>query len=164
MTGADGKIGRLTLDAHIDINDIRAPAAREAVEKWVRDAGDSLGLDSRKRAALRGAVFEVRQGYKSADAKRQNADMRSALRARDDGYLFVIMLVSSQASQTVIRRYRNASMLVLVGDRTRTTAMDNTFVFCDEVLGYSLPAFFERNTATIRAEVERILQGLLSPA
>jgi len=41
------------------------------------------------------------------------------------------------------------------------TACDSTYVFCREVLGYDLAAFFERNSRSIKSEVEEIIKGLL---
>jgi len=37
-----------------------------------------LGLPNPTRQSLQGGVFEVRQGYKSKDSKRQNADVANA--------------------------------------------------------------------------------------
>lgn len=40
--------------------------------------------------------------------------------------------------------------------------IDSTYVFCREVLGYDLAGFFERYSPQLRAEMERVLQALLS--
>lgn len=45
---------------------------------------------------LKGAVFEVRQGYKSKDAKRQNADIANAAAAYTQAYLPCVVMLSSQ--------------------------------------------------------------------
>lgn len=139
---------------------LRNPAARARLDEWLTEAGGLVGNPREQR--LSGTLFEVRQGYKSADAKRQNADLTFGLRAYGEDYLPVIFVVSNQASAVVIRRYRDARLLVLTGalgnDPTRSS-----YAFLDQVVGYSLAGFFERNTSLLRAEVEDILQALLSP-
>ena len=106
-------------------------------------------------------MLEVRQGYKSADSKRQAADLRYGTRAYNDEYLPLIAIVSTQVSDPVCRRYRNAQILVLLG---KTAADDDsTFAFFRDVVGYDLAGFFARNSGALRAEFEAILQKLLSP-
>ena len=112
---------------------------------------------------MTGAVFEVRQGYKSADAKRQNADLRFGLAAYDAGYLPVVLVISNQVSGVVVERYRHNKLLVLTGHRGDDDTK-STFAFFENVVGYSLVGFFERNAPAIRREVGDILLGLLSPA
>jgi hypothetical protein len=71
------------------------------------------------------------------------------LAAYDVGYLPVILVVSTQVSAVVIERYRQNKLLVLTGtisdDATRST-----YAFFEQVVGYSLKAFFERNAKQIR--------------
>jgi hypothetical protein len=157
----NGQMQRLTLDARIDREDVLDERARERVADWLRRSAEHLGLAPERRDILRGAIFEVRQGYKSADSKRQNADLRFGLRAAGDNYLPVILIVSNQVSQTVAVRYRASSMMVLTG----TLASDDTtstYAFCENILCYSLSGFFERNSPRLKAELESILKALLS--
>jgi hypothetical protein len=156
---SDGREQRLTLDARIDRDHLHDPAGAQQLMEW-------LGRSSRhinQHRDVKGAVFEVRQGYKSADSKRQNADLRFGLAAYDAGYLPVILVISTQVSAVVIERYRQNKLLVLTGalgnDDTRST-----YAFFESVVGYSLSGFFERNALQIRAEVTHILERLLSPA
>lgn len=159
---ADGTFRRLTLDARIDFGDVKDAGRLSVVTEWVGRAGAALGVPAASVENLNGAVFEVRQGYKSADAKRQNADLTNATRAFAAEYLPVIAVMSTQISDSLLRRYRNSQILVLTGDQTGDDVLD-TFAFLEKVVGYSLHAFFERNTQQIRAEVNMILEGLLTP-
>ena len=134
---------------------------RSCFNAWLRDAAVFLALNEKKRR-LKGAVFEVRQGYKSADAKRQNADLTFGMRSMNDGYVPVITVFSSQISETILRRYRNGQILVTTETRCGDPVKD-TYAFFSEVIGYSLSDFFERNAHQIREEVGIILTGLLSP-
>lgn len=155
----DGKIQRLTLDARIDADHLKNQAHKNRLNEWL---GRASGYISQHRDVT-GAVFEVRQGYKSADAKRQNADLRFGIAAYDAGYLPVILVISTQVSRSVIDRYRQNKLLVLTGSLD-TNDTRSTYAFFADVVGYSLADFFERNTVILRTEVEGILHGLLSPA
>ena len=59
------------------------------VENWVRATYDRVLLPSEARPTIRGVVFEVRQGYKSKDSKRQNAAEGLARRIVEAGEKFV---------------------------------------------------------------------------
>lgn len=159
-TGAAAKTKRLTLDARIDLNHLGRKSDNARVVAWLARASKSINLKNKK---LIGSVFEVRQGYKSADSKRQNADLLFGIRAYNQSYMPVVLVFSNQVSHTVVQRYRDANLLVLTG----TLAKDDTkstFAFCESVLGYSLTGFFERNTKQLRKEVEKVLAGLLTPS
>ena len=150
----------MTLDARIAGEHLKDPAARARFEEWLQRA--TAFLDRPAHTGTMGTIFEVRQGYKSADSKRQNADLDFGNQANLNGYLPAVMIMSTQMSEPVIRRYRAAKMLVLTGssekdDRTSTLA------FFENVVGYSLSGFFERNTAELRVEVAQVLKGLLTP-
>jgi hypothetical protein len=158
----DGKNGRHTLDIRIDHSHLSDVKAASRVRSWLKRAGEALDLKPARVSSLRGAVFEVRQGYKSADSKRQNADLRFGMRAANDDYLPVICIVSTQASETVCRRYRNSALLVLVGSIDIDTV--STFSFYRDVVGYDLAAFFTRNSPRLREEFGKVLKGLLTPS
>lgn len=155
-----GGVQILTLDARIDVGEIADETSRNRIGEWLQRGAEQLHLAPERRN-LRGAIFEVRQGYKSADSKRQNADLRFGLRASGDNYLPVVLVVSNQVSQVVAERYRASSMMVLTGtladDDTRST-----FAFCKNVLDYSLSDFFQRNSPALKTEVQAILKSLLS--
>jgi hypothetical protein len=157
----NGQMAAHTLDARIEISDITNLDRRKIVKSWISTSAIELGLPAAKARTLAGAAFEIRQGYKSADSKRQNADLRFGLRAYTDANLLpIICIVSTQASETVCRRYRDARLLVLLG----TTEGDlSTFVFFRDVIGYDLAQFFQRNTIQIRKQFTAIITQLLSP-
>jgi hypothetical protein len=150
-----------TLDARIDLRHVADRAARARVTDWLASTGKSLGLSTDRIKELKGTVLEVRQGYKSADSKRQFADLRYGNRAKDEDYLPVIAIVSTQVSEPVCRRYRNAQILVLLG-RTDTD-QESTFGFFRTVVGYDLAGFFRRNSPALRTAFEKVLEKLLSP-
>lgn len=156
---SDGKAQRLTLDARIARDHLTDPLARDRLTAWLTRASAHVA----QHRDVSGSVFEVRQGYKSADAKRQNADLRFGLAAYDESYLPVILVISTQVSNVVIQRYRQNKLLVLTGTLSDDDTV-STYAFFDRVVGYSLRAFFERNAAVVRQEVTAILTALLSPA
>ena len=155
---SDGKAQRLTLDARIDGSHLSNVHAAQRLTTWLGRASHHVS----QHRDVTGAVFEVRQGYKSADAKRQNADLRFGLAAYDARYLPVILVISTQVSSVVIERYRQNKLLVLTGQLSKDETR-STFAFFEQVIGYSLVGFFERNAAVIRDQVGGILHALLSP-
>ena len=158
--GAGQAPGVHTLDAKILATDIADVAKRLRFSAWLRNQANSLGLSGATVAAMAGAAFEIRQGYKSADSKRQNADLRFGLRAYSDANLLpVICIVSTQASDVVCRRYRDARLLVLRGTLQGELS---TFSFYRDVVGYDLAAFFERNSPQIRVRFTEIIRQLLT--
>ena len=156
---SDGKTQRLTLDARIDGAHLTTTVARTRLNEWLTRTSAFMN----QHRGVTGTVFEVRQGYKSADAKRQNADLRFGLAAYDERYLPVILVISTQVSGVVINRYRQNKLLVLTGSRVDDDAK-STFAFFENVVGYSLIGFFERNAVELKREVTATLEALLSPA
>ena len=161
VTKRDGKQQTLSLDGRIPINAIKDRSNRQAVTQWLRAACQTDGVSSDVKRVIKGAVFEVRQGYKSKDSKRQNADLANAASAYADAYLPVLLLLSTQIDDDLAERYQNARWLILRGATTGTAAT-STYVFCHEVLNYDLAGFFERNSTRLRQEVEAILMTLLT--
>lgn len=160
----DGSFGVLTLDARIDLDHLKGrPAEHQKVSDWLTRCAGFLGYDEERTRQLRGAVFEARQGYKSADAKRQNADLQFAVNAVAENYLPVLSVISTQVSETVVRRYRNAKMLVVTGN-TSTDDTESTFAFFRNAVGFELDRFFERNSGQMRNRCRVVLEKLLTPA
>ena len=106
-------------------------------------------------------VFEVRQGYKSKDSKRQNADIDNATVAWASGYLPVFAIFSAQIDADVILRYQNSKCGTLIGI-SEADRLISLFSFFREVLLYDLEAFFRNNQTLISAEVNSILNLLLN--
>jgi hypothetical protein len=157
----DGKKAKHTLDACIRVAHINDCFKRNRFENWLQKKAIAIGLPEDRAGSLLGAAFEIRQGYKSADSKRQNADLRFGLRAyADESFLPVITIVSTQASDTVCRRYKDARLVVMRGHRE---GEDSTFEFFNKVIGFDLVDFFEGNSSTIRKRFEEIIRKLLTP-
>lgn len=157
----DGTQGIHTLDLRIDESHISDVAAQSRLREWLVRVGTDLGINQANVDAFRGAVFEVRQGYKSADSKRQNADIRFGIHARNEDYLPVVGILSTQASETVCNRYRTNKLLVLLGTFGDDT--ESTFAFFQNVIGFDLVGFFTRNSPKLRVEFTKVLKALLTP-
>jgi len=156
-----GKImRRLALDGRIPLEELRRAADRKRVQAWLAAACREIGLPSSTCRSLRGCVFEVRQGYKSKDSKRQNADVSNAASAYAYRYLPVVLLLSSQIDGDVAERYRRARWLLLSGT-THGTTLNSAYAFTQKVIGYDLAAFFRRNSPAIKKQVEEVLKKLL---
>jgi hypothetical protein len=153
----------LSLDGRIDLADVQDAAKRDRVKLWLEDGLRRVLVDSASaNAPKKGVVFEVRQGYKSMDSKRQNADIANAAHAFVEGYLPAVVVLSTQIDGTLVTRYTQARWLMLTGTNGGTPT-DSTYAFCRDILGYDLAGLFERNSARFRAELEKVLIALLEP-
>lgn len=148
------------LDARISLADLKAIDHTERMKQWLLKARKAAHGDARTH--LKGAIFEIRQGYKSADSKRQNADLRFGAKSYQIGHVPVVAVLSSQVSETVIGRYRDAGMLVLTGLRSDDPTV-STFAFFKEVIGYSLEDFFKRTSPRIQEVIHSLIGKLLAP-
>lgn len=154
------KARTLALDGRIPLDKIEGAPARKRTESWLAEAIKYVGLDGKNAAGLEGCVFEVRQGYKSNDAKRQNADVSNAGNAFAHRYLPVMVLLSVQIPDNLAERYQRAHWLILRGTVSGKST-ESTYVFCRDVLGYDLAGFFRRNSVAIKAETLAVFEGLL---
>jgi hypothetical protein len=152
---------RLSLDGRIPKGAVTNALAKQRVIRWLESAAEALELPDARRRSLEGAVFEVRQGYKSKDSKRQNADIANASNAYAHDYLPVGLVLSSQIDEDVAERYQRARWLLLRGT-LGGTPLDSAYVFFAEVLGYDLAALLRRNSAALKDRVDAILRTLLS--
>lgn len=159
VTRSSGKRQTLSLDGRISISAVQN-ARRRIVARWLRSACTIAGVPEDMSRVIKGSVFEIRQGYKSKDSKRQNADIANAASAYSEGYLPVLLLLSTQIDDDVADRYRKARWLILPGTTMGTTT-SSTYTFCQQILGYDLASFFQRNSVRLRQEVEAILKALL---
>lgn len=91
----------LSLDARIDIADLGDPNLARRLGEWLERYRVKLDVQTE----VRGAVFEVRQGYKSKDSKRQNADLASAATAYTQRYLPILAVMSTQLDLDLRYRY-----------------------------------------------------------
>lgn len=146
----------LSLDARLEVAKIQNLEVRAKVIQWIADYSTFLSVP----APAKGAVFEVRQGYKSKDSKRQNADIDNIAVAWAYGYLPVFAIFSSQIDADLLLRYRNSRGGIIIGT-TSASSQISLFAFCKEVLGYDLAEFFRRNSEAIKSEVYTTLEILL---
>lgn len=158
-----GKTRKLSLDGRIELSDVADKGKRGRVKAWMNESLKHLKIDpATDNAPKKGVVFEVRQGYKSKDSKRQNADIANAAHAYVSGYMPSVVLLSLQIDGDVATRYTEALWLLLVGTNGGTP-IDSTYAFCRDVLGYDLAGFFERNSKRLKAELDKVLATLLKP-
>jgi hypothetical protein len=155
-TSATAKPRVLSLDGRVDLDDVTDGPAAARIEQWIDQQRKRLNITT----DLRGAVFEVRQGYKSADSKRQNGDLSNAAQALGHGYLPVLTIMSTQMNQVVRARYLTGNWSVLMGSLDKNPAT-STYAFLKEVVGYDLIDFFERNAGLLRSGTEEVLSKLL---
>jgi hypothetical protein len=155
------KLRTLSLDGRIELARVKNRDAKRRLIPWLKQVGDKLILAPETQKQIKGVVFEVRQGYKSKDSKRQNADISNASNAYANLYVPVLVLLSTQIDEGVALRYAKAQWLLLTGT-TYGKAVESTYTFCRDILGYDLSAFFERSSPRIKHELESVLKTLLS--
>ena len=151
----------LTLDARLVPLDVENEAARSRLDRWLSQAVAAAGASDRVASTITGAVFDIRQGYKSADSKRQNADIGFGTKALMDGYLPCVLVFSGQVSQTVVARYRAQGLYVMLGSSS-PLAHESTFDFFRNAVGWDLEAWLLTHRKVLRTEVQAILKHLLS--
>lgn len=154
------KTRTLTLDGRVRYDDIKDLAAKDRIRQWAENATDVLLLSTDMREQMRGVIFEVRQGYKSKDSKRQNADISNASSAYAHFYIPILLVLSTQIDRDIALRYVQARWLFLNGT-TSGNSTNSTYVFCREVLNYDLAGFFESHASAIKDELEKVLAVLL---
>lgn len=153
----------LHLDARIPLSSIKDAGQKRRVRSWMHQVARQIDIDPAVAKTLQGIVFEIRQGYKSKDSKRQNADIANAAAAYTKGLLPCAGILSLQIDEEIIQRYRNEKWVLLTGLTGDATAQESFYSFCKEVVGYDLAAFFQRNSPVLREEVSAVLQALLTP-
>lgn len=158
-----GKNRTLSLDGRVPLDKIVDRNARDRFHAWMKAAADSIGVDRRIFSTLTGTVFEVRQGYKSKDSKRQNADIANAASAYTKAYFPCAVILSGQIDSDILLRYRAEKWAVVTGIQGANNPLTSTYDFMRDVIGYDLAAFFQRNSNTLRTELDIILKALLAP-
>ncbi len=158
-----GRTRTLYLDGRVPLEKISDPDKRDRFQSWMSDSAKVLNVNEKVFQSLTGTVFEVRQGYKSKDSKRQNADIANAASAYTSGYLPCAVILSGQIDPDVLLRYRSEKWSVVTGTTSAPDPLISTYDFMRDVIGYDLAAFFRRNSSTLRKEVDAILQTLLAP-
>jgi len=158
IPGSSGsKTRKLSLDGRILPDRIKGKERKIIIKNWIQEAKRIVGGS----LEILGVVFECRQGYKSKDSKRQNADIANASSAYKHQYLPCVITFSQQIDLDIIQRYRKANWLVLTGC-LKGSPHESTYVFIKDVLGYDLAGFFERNQKILRDDVDKIISRLLN--
>ncbi len=158
-----GRTRTLRLDGRVPLEEVKDKDARRRFHNWMEQAAAKVGVDPRIFASLTGTVFEVRQGYKSKDSKRQNADIANAATAFIKAYLPCAVILSTQIDADILVRYRAEKWAVIIGTVGMNDPLISSYDFMREIVGYDLAAFFERNRETLRMEIDKVLQALLAP-
>lgn len=156
-----GREGTLSLDGRIVIEDVGDATSRCRVEQWMTKAASILDIDPRVQQSLAGVVFEVRQGYKSKDSKRQNADIANAATAYTKGYVPCAAILSLQIDDDIALRYTAEKWLLLTGAVNVDDPHKSVYAFMKAVVGYDLAAFFERNRTSLKQHMTEVLKTLL---
>jgi hypothetical protein len=162
IPAANNKTRTLSLDGRIRISDLRDDIDKRRVKKWILEICENIQVDTNIANSLQGIVFEVRQGYKSKDSKRQNADIANKTKAYSQGYLPCAIILSMQIDDDIITRYRAAQWAILTGKIAQATQYNSSFSFMNEIIGFNLAAFFEGHKDIIREEVIDVLETLIS--
>jgi hypothetical protein len=129
----------------------------------MKQSGKLIGVEPKIFSALTGTIFEVRQGYKSKDSKRQNADIANAATAYTKGYLPCVAVLSGQIDTDIIIRYRSEKWSVLTGIVGANDPTRSTYDFMKDIIGYDLASFLDRNKKILREETDLVLRALLAP-
>jgi hypothetical protein len=156
-----GKARTLHLDARIPADKVVSPARRRIIRQWIRQAARDMEIEPGIAESLNGIVFEVRQGYKSKDSKRQNADIANAAAAYTKGLLPCAGILSLQIDQDVALRYRSERWVLLTGVVGKSSPHESIYAFTEEIIGYDLASFFQRNSGALKREIEKVLTALL---
>jgi hypothetical protein len=161
LKGKSKKARTLSLDGRIPLTAVQDNAKKQRIAAWLQDAANDLKVNQNIIRALQGIVFEIRQGYKSKDSKRQNADIANAATAYSQAYLPCVLVLSTQIDDDIFTRYRAERWVILTGQLRNATSKTSSYHFVREVIGYDLAGFFERHATTLRDEVAKVLETLL---
>ena len=153
----------LHLDGRVPLDKISDIRKRDEIRSWMREVAATLEIRKKVLDSLDGIAFEVRQGYKSKDSKRQRADIANAAAAYTRGYLPCNVILSTQIDTDILVRYRAAKWVVLTGVMGTSNPLESTYDFMDRVIGYDLAGFFDRNQSILKQEIEHVLKTILDP-
>jgi len=148
------------LDARVRMEDVDG-ATQKRLTSWLKSALSIISTGQDGKYNPDGVVFEIRQGYKSADSKRQNADLRYASRANQDQLLPVVFVMSEQIGLPIIERYRREGLLVTTG-LLADDPCRSSFALSQHLFKFDLLAFFKGNQKVITAEIHSVVDTLLS--
>ena len=157
-----GKTRTLYLDGRIPLEAIKDRKRHNILIQWIYEACRRLDVEQELCHSLKGLVFEIRQGYKSKDSKRQNADIANAANAYTKCYLPCVAILSQQIDQDIALRYTAEKWVLLTGIIGDVSSHESIYVFMRDIVGYDLAGFFERNKTVLKQEVHAVLKRLLA--
>lgn len=160
VTDANGKVRTLSLDGRIILGKIPDAAIRGRCKAWMMQTADAIELAAPVRRSITGVVFEVRQGYKSKDSKRQNADIANAANAYANGYIPCLMAMSAQIDDDIVTRYHSAKWAILQG-HIGAPPTASTFSFFEQVIGFDFIQFMSNNERYFREKIRLVLEQLM---
>lgn len=160
---SEGRKRTLSLDGRIPLKNVKNSEKRERIHQWIKEAAKDLDVDDAIIENMKGVVFEIRQGYKSKDSKRQHADITNAAVAYTKSYFPSVVVLSTQIDDEIVTRYRAEKWFLMVGSTEKGNSLYSTYEFMKSIIGYDMAAFFERNSDIIKGELDKVLKILLSP-
>lgn len=152
-----GKDKILSLDGRLEMSAIQNYKVKRSVKDWIDHYCDILDVDP---VSIQGAVFEVRQGYKSKDSKRQNGDLDNATVAYAYHYLPIFTVFSSQIDNDIVLRYKNSRCGIITGTLIGDE-FSSLYHFSQRILGFDLLDFLDNNSKEIQKVVNNVLKTLL---
>ncbi|MCY4042029.1 MAG: hypothetical protein OXF72_12385 [Gammaproteobacteria bacterium] len=163
VTTPSGRRRTLYLDGRVPLDEIVDSEKKYRFREWMKQSAQALDVEDRVFQSLSGVVFEVRQGYKSKDSKRQNADIANAATAYTRGYFPCAVILSNQIDSDVSTRYRTEKWSVLTGVIGANNPLISTYDFMRDIVGYDLATFLRQNSSIFQNEIDTILHSLLAP-
>lgn len=160
VQGPNGKERILSLDGRFTLDNIPNEDVRDRCRNWMLEVADSLELATPIRQAVAGVVFEVRQGYKSKDSKRQNADISNAANAYANGYIPCLMVMSAQIDDDIVSRYNVAKWAILQG-YIGSSPLVSTYSFFKEIIGFDFVQFMNDNQDYYKEKIQVVLEHLM---
>lgn len=160
VSASNGKTRTLSLDGRIILENVQNTAAKERISSWVKEISSSLSLAPQVEQAMTGVVFEVRQGYKSKDSKRQNADISNASNAYANSYIPCLMVMSSQIDDDIVTRYGLAKWAILRGN-IGASPLASTYDFFKDIVGFDFVQFMNSNQQYFQEQMHGILEQLM---
>jgi hypothetical protein len=157
-----GKTRTLYLDGRIPLESVKDKTRRHIIAQWIYESCAQLDVEQELSRSIKGIIFEVRQGYKSKDSKRQNADIANAATAYTKCYLPCVAILSQQLDQDIALRYTAEKWVLLTGMLGAASAHESIYAFMRDIVGYDLARFFERNKHVLKQEVHNVLKSLLA--
>lgn len=162
IPSSGGKTRRLSLDGRIPLEAIKDHTRHAILSQWIYEACRRLDVERELCDTIKGLVFEVRQGYKSKDSKRQNADIANAATAYTQCYLPCVAILSQQIDQDIALRYTTEKWVLLTGTIGEVSVHESIYAFMRNIVGYDLAGFFERHKTVLKQEVHAVLTSLLA--